>query len=116
MDDNFLSIDKLVEFGLSVAVAQQMVKTMNHSMTSMHIPGVMNPMAPASPSIYYAIIDGKQVGPLSDQEISRLINEKKISKETYVWKPGMARWEISGNLPDVLKLVALSPPPFDVKG
>ncbi|OFX02434.1 MAG: hypothetical protein A2W62_02150 [Alphaproteobacteria bacterium RIFCSPLOWO2_02_42_7] len=111
-DDNFFSTDRLVEFGMSMAVAQQMVKTMNHAMVNMHIPGVMNPLQATSASIYYAMIEGKQAGPFSDQELSRLIVDNKVVKETYIWKPGMAKWDIAENIPDVLRLVALSPPPF----
>lgn len=115
-DDNFFSINRLVEFGMSMAVAQQMVKTMNQSMVNMHIPGTMNPLQAASPSIYYAMIGGKQAGPLSEQELSRLIVDQKVVKETYVWKPGMGTWDIAENVPDVLRLVASSPPPFDQVG
>ena len=43
-DSNFFSMDRLVEFGMGLTVAQQMIKTMNESMTTMHIPGAMNSM------------------------------------------------------------------------
>ena len=40
MDNNsFFSIDRLVEFGMSMAVANQMVQTMNQFMQAMHVPG-----------------------------------------------------------------------------
>jgi hypothetical protein len=58
------------------------------------------------------MIEGNQAGPFSEQELSRLISEKKVVKETYIWKPGLVKWEIAEKLPEVLKLVALSPPPF----
>lgn len=112
-EDSFYSINRLIEFGMGIAVAQQMVKTMNEAMTNMYIPGTMNPMQPAQQQFYYAIIDNTQAGPFSEQELSRLISEKKISKETYIWKPGMANWEFAEKLPDILKLVALTPPPFN---
>jgi GYF domain 2 len=112
-EDNFYSIDRLVEFGMSMAVAQQMVKTMNHAMVNMHTPGVMNSLQPMQPSIYFAMINGKQAGPLSEVEISRLISDNKVFKETYVWKPGMPNWVIAENVPELLKIVAMSPPPFD---
>ena len=111
-EDSFFSINRLVEFGMGMAMAQQMVKTMNAAMTDMHVPGAMNPMQTATPQFYYAIIEGNQAGPFSEQELSRLIAEKIISRETYIWKPGLVQWEIAEKLPDVLKLVALSPPPF----
>ena len=110
-DDSFFSINRLVEFGMSMAVAQQMVRTMNSTMQNMHVPGAMNPMQ-TPPQFYYAIIGGNQMGPFSEQELSRLITEKKVGKETYIWKPGMLNWDIAEKLPEILKLVALTPPPF----
>jgi hypothetical protein len=111
-DDSFFSTNRLVEFGMSIAIAQQMVNTMNNAMANMHIPGSMNPMQTPAPQFYYAMIDGNQAGPFSEQELSRLILEKKIIKDSYIWKPGLPKWEIAENLPEILKLVALAPPPF----
>ncbi|MCB9427058.1 MAG: DUF4339 domain-containing protein [Flavobacteriales bacterium] len=110
-DDSFFSINRLVEFGMGMAVAQQMVNAMNSAMKNMHVPGSMNPMQP-TPQFYYAMIDGNQIGPFSEQELSRLIADKKVVKETYIWKPGLPKWEIAEKLPEILKLVALTPPPF----
>lgn len=113
MDEaNFFSINKLVEFGMGIAVAQQMVNAMNSAMSNMTIPGAMNSMQNTSPQFYYAMMDGHQAGPFSEQELSRLITDKKIVKETYIWKPGLAKWELAEKLPEILKLVALAPPPF----
>lgn len=113
-EDSFFSINRLVEFGMGLAVAQQMVQTMNKAMTTMHIPGSMNPIQSVAP-FYYVMIDGNQAGPFSEQEISRLISEKKIAKETFIWKPGLVQWEIAEKLPEILRLVALTPPPFNNK-
>lgn len=112
-EDSFFSINRLVEFGMSLAVAQQMVQTMNNAMNNMHVPGTMNPMQAAPQQFYYAIIDGKQAGPFSEQELSRLIVEKKVVKETYIWKSGLPKWEIAEKLPEIIKLVALTSPPFN---
>ena len=111
-EESFFSMNRLVEFGMGMAVAQQMVNTMNSAMTNMHVPGSMNPMKTVVPQFYYAMIEGNQAGPFSEQELSRLIAEKKIVKETYIWKPGLTNWQIAEKLPDILKLDALAPPPF----
>jgi hypothetical protein len=112
-ENSFFSINRLIEFGMSLAVAQQMVQTMNNAMTNMHIPGADNPIQSATVQFYYVIIEGNQLGPFSEQELSRLITEKKVVKETYIWKPGLLNWEIAEHLPEILKLVALTPPPFE---
>lgn len=116
--DNFFSIDRLVEFGLGIGVAQQMVKSMNHALQNAHIPGAMNPMGGATrpPSSFFVILDDKQAGPFSEDELSRLIAQGTVTKETYVWKGGMPRWERCENVPEVLRLVALCPPPFNPGG
>lgn len=111
-DNNFFSMDRLVEFGMGMAVAQQMVKTMNESMTNMHVPGAMNTMEKPEQKFFYAMIEGKQVGPFSEQELARLIAEKKVVKETYIWMPSLSSWKMAEQIPEVLKLVAITPPPF----
>ena len=64
MENNFYSIDRLIEFGMGIAVAQQMVRTMNEAMQNMVVPGAMNPMQVSTPQTYYVAIDGKQSGAL----------------------------------------------------
>ena len=123
-NNNFFSIERLIEFGMSMAVAQQMVQTMNQTMQSMYIPGTMNPMTQAQssqtapmpqplPQVFYVIVDGNSVGPLSETEVMKLISSKQITKDTYVWKPGMNEWQTVENTPEVLKLVLLAPPAFN---
>ncbi len=52
MEDNFNSVNKLIEFGMSLAIAQQMVKYMNEATTNMKIPGTFqNLMQPKLPKI-----------------------------------------------------------------
>lgn len=109
-DNNFFSINSLVEFGMGMAIAQQMVKTMNHSIDNMKVPGSYSTQQPQS--LFYAVIEGKQVGPLSEQDISQLIRDKKIVNETYMWKPSMPDWVIAENMPEIVRLVALCPPPL----
>lgn len=123
-NNNFFSTDRLVEFGLGMAMAQQMVNIMNQTMQNMYIPGTMNPMQALNssqlpppdvhtlPQIYYAIIKGIQIGPLSETETIKLISSKQIIKDTYVWTPGLRDWQTVENTPEVLKLVLLVPPVF----
>jgi hypothetical protein len=118
-EHSFYSVDRLLEFGMSMAVAQQMVKSMNDMMANMHIPGSMNHSRTFDQSnpnnIFYAIIDGKQEGPFSETEFAGLITSKKVVKETYVWKPGMIDWQLAEKIPSVLQIVAITPPKFNGK-
>lgn len=111
-DDNFFSLDRLVEFGLGINVAGQMVKMMNETLQQMYVPGAENPIRQPS-SVYYAIIDERTTGPFSECELSRMAAENKISASTCIWKPGMASWKTASDIPEVLRLVALAPPSFN---
>ena len=111
-NSNFFSINRLVEFGMGLAIAQQMVKTMNQSIETMKVPGSFATAPQQAPMLFYAVIDDKQMGPLSEQEIAQLIREKKIVNETYMWKFGMQAWEIAEKIPEIVRLVALTPPPL----
>ncbi len=113
-EDSFFSMDRLVEFGLGMAVARQMTEVMNDSMRNMHVPGAMQPMhtTAVSQAIYVAI-GGKSVGPLSQSEFMELVTRKEVTKESLVWLIGMSAWQAVENVPEILKLIALSPPPLN---
>ena len=113
-EQSFFSIDRLVEFGLGMGIAQQMVGMMNQYMQSMYVPGSIQSMPKQMPQIYYVAIDGQQVGPLNDSELSSLITQKKVNKETLGWVPGMTGWKPVEQIPAILKVVALTPPPLTV--
>jgi len=124
-EKNFYSLDRLMEFGMSTNIAQQMVNNMNHHIQNMFIPGPGNTMRLQQNSgmppvqeiqvipepVYYALIDGKQSGPYCETELARLINEKKLTKETYIWFTGINEWIKAENIPTIIRLVALAPPP-----
>lgn len=111
-NDPFFSIDRLVSFGMEMAVAQRMVSSMNNALQGVTIPGPHNPPVGVPSHVYYLILDGKTAGPFTSSETSRLVNEGRINKDTFVWRPGMATWDKFGNVPDLLRMVALMPPPF----
>jgi hypothetical protein len=96
---------------MGMSIAQQMVNTMNNAISNMQVPGSTLTIH-AHLQFYYVVIENKQSGPFTEQELTRLIIEKKITKETYIWKPGMSNWELAENVPEILKLVALAPPPI----
>ena len=115
MDDMSCSyIDRLVDFGLGMGVANQMVGIMNQYMRTMDIPGSIRQMQQPVPNIYYVAIDGKQIGPLNDSEMAALIAQKKVNKDTLAWMPGLLGWKAIEQIPAILKLVALTPPPLSV--
>ena len=109
MDKQFSSIDKLVEFGFELGIAQQMVNSMNLTMQNMHIPGSISTM-PQNQKLWYVGIDGRPVGPLSEPELTKMLLNKEVTKETLVWSNGMPGWEPIKNVPEVLAIIMQLPP------
>lgn len=113
MDENsFFSIDRLVEFGLGMAMAQQMVQVMNQSMKQMFVPGSIQSMPTSSVQTIYVVMDGQPVGPLSESDFLQLVTHRKVTKDTLAWLPGMPGWKPIEQIPTILKIVALTPPPL----
>ena len=111
-DNSFYSIDRLVEFGMGVAMAQQMVRMMNQTMQSIYVPGSVNTIPAPQPLAIYAGIDGHPVGPLSESEFAAMTDKKQITPSTLVWIPGMIGWKPVCEVPVVLQIVATTPPPL----
>ncbi len=111
-NESFFSIERLIEFGLSMATAQQWVQMMNLSMKQMYVPGSIQSMPTMQTQTIYVSICGEAVGPLSQSEFSALVKEGKITKDTLAWLPGMLGWEQIEKIPSILKIVALTPPPI----
>ena len=109
-NQSFFSIDRLVEFGLGMGIAQQMVGMMNQYMQSMYVPGSIQTMPKPMPQIYYVAVNVQQVGPLNDSELSQLVSQKQITKDSLGWVPGMSDWKPIEQIPAILKVVALTPP------
>ncbi|MDO4289735.1 MAG: DUF4339 domain-containing protein [Eggerthellaceae bacterium] len=110
-ESSFFSLDKLVEFGCGMAVATQMANSMNASLAQMHTPGVDYSMQGTESALFYVALDGKAAGPFSSAELSQLTTDGRIANDTYVWKPGMSNWQHAGETAEILRLVALTPPP-----
>ncbi|MBQ3604688.1 MAG: DUF4339 domain-containing protein [Muribaculaceae bacterium] len=109
MENDFNSIDRLVEFGMSIAVAQQMVNTMNYAMNNMAAPGVgTTATTQLQQQGFYAAIDGEQAGPLSEQELNILVQNGKLTPDTLVWRRGMDGWTFARKVSEICKLFLLN--------
>lgn len=98
---------------MSMQIARQMVGSMNQQFQQMYIPGNIQTMPkPQLPAAYYIAVDGKPVGPMSEPELAHVICEGQVTKDTLCWMPGMAAWQPIEQVPAVLKIVALTPPPL----
>ena len=116
-DNNFNSIEKMMEFGMSMSIAQQMMQTMNHAMSQMQTPQFNNvnmpvPVPRPAPKQFYALVNDIPQGPFTESELTGHIVAGRVQKTTMVWLLGMPSWMPAEQVMDVNKLFALVPPPI----
>lgn len=111
-DNGFFSVDRLVEFGLGMAMAQQMVQMFNQTISAMNtqMPVYGQSTMQQNSSMFYVGIDGKPVGPLHEFDIVQLYQNGKINKESLAWMPGMTQWQRIEEVPAILRVIAMVPP------
>lgn len=109
MDDynSFSSIDSLMQFGMGLAVANQMVSMMNHTIASMQTPGADRPLS-QSEGQCYVLVNNAVAGPFTEQELGTLVCNKTLTSDTLVWKRGMAGWTHAKNVPWAQKAILLN--------
>lgn len=79
--------------------------------------GGMQAPPPLPTAVQYMLaINGQQYGPYNMQQLQQMVQTGQLTPQTYVWKNGMAAWDIAGNLPDLVVLFVPSassttPPP-----
>ncbi len=61
---------------------------------------------------FYAAINGQQAGPFDLQALRAHVASGALTRETLVWRQGMAGWTPAGQVPDLSTLFAASPPPL----
>ncbi len=63
---------------------------------------------------FFVAVNGEQQGPYNKQVLTKMVQEKQLTKEMLVWKQGMANWTKAGEvieLNDVFNSVPPPPPP-----
>ncbi len=107
---DFSTIDRLMEFGLGMGIAQQMINTMNHSFNNMPVAGVDSNVKPrALENVgYYAVIDNAQAGPFTADELQKAVDKRLITLDTLMWNSGMAGWRQAKYIPSVYKMILIN--------
>ena len=89
--------DKVVEFGMGMAVMQQVPQMMNAATAT------NQPAPPPIPkaTAYFLAIDGKQYGPFTVEQLRPFVPTGQITAQTLVWCQGMSAWEPAASRPDI---------------
>jgi membrane protease subunit (stomatin/prohibitin family) len=67
---------------------------------------------PPPPTIAYSVsVNGQTAGPFNLQQLQQMVQNGQLTKNTHVWKQGMAGWELAGNVQELANLFGAVPPP-----
>lgn len=97
------------------AMGQQMAGMMQNMGQNMQ--QSMNTPPPIPNVQYHVSINGSQSGPFNMQQLAQMVQNGQLTQQTYVWKQGMANWELAGNVQELVTLFAppapgsVPPPP-----
>ncbi len=69
------------------------------------------PPPPPPPARFHVLLEGQQQGPLTLDEIARLVREGRITGRTLVWKPGLEGWTEAAKVPELAGLLKQAGPP-----
>ena len=70
------------------------------------------PMPGAAIISYMVSANGQQFGPFNMPQLQQMVQNGQLTAQTYVWKQGMANWELAGNVPELSSMFGAVPPPM----
>lgn len=92
------------------AMGQQMAGMMNQMGNTMQ--QASNTPPPVPQLQYFVNINGQNMGPCNAQQLQQMVQSGQLTKDTYVWKNGMANWELAGNVAELAGFFGSVPPPM----
>jgi membrane protease subunit (stomatin/prohibitin family) len=99
----------MASMAMGGAVGSQMAGAVGGMMGGMNQP---NQTPPPTPQVQYNVsVNGQQSGPFGFPQLQQMVQNGQLTKETYVWKQGMAEWSLAGSVPELSSLFGAVPPP-----
>jgi hypothetical protein len=101
-----------VGLGAGMAMGAQMVNSMSGAMGGAMgaTAGATPPPVPGAPSFHIAV-NGQQTGPFDAGALQQQVASGGLTRNSLVWRAGMAQWVKAGEVPELAALFANSPPP-----
>ena len=76
-----------------------------------NMPPSMTTPPPLPPLAYFVSLNGQTAGPFNLAQLGDLVLSGQFNQNSYVWKQGMANWDLAGNVAELGGLFAPPPPP-----
>ncbi len=93
--------------GMGFAMANQMGQSMQGAQGQQATPPPL-PQATA----FFVAINNQQAGPFDMNVLQQYVQSGQLTRETLVWKQGMAQWTQAGQVSELAQLFGATPPPL----
>ena len=93
--------------GIGFALAGQMAQNLANQGAA----GTTPPPVPTESS-YYVAVNGAQTGPFTLTQLAQMAGSAEFTKESMVWKAGMAEWSSAGSVAELTSVFGAVPPPL----
>lgn len=94
-----------------VESTQQVLQQQTVGVVSPASSGMATPPPPPVMSQYYIYANNQQSGPFPMPQLQQMVTMGQLTRQTYVWKQGMAGWEPAGNVAELGMLFMTNTPP-----
>ncbi len=99
----------MASMAMGGAVGSGMAGMMGNMMNGMNEP--QNTPPPIPQLSYFIAVNGQQSGPFDKAQLTQMAQSGTITKNTHLWKQGMAAWELAGDIQELDFLFGTIPPP-----
>ncbi len=104
-----------MEMGMGFAMGNQMARSMSQAAAPPQQAPQQSPAAPPPlppQAQYHVAIDGQSAGPFDMATLQQYVQSDQVTRDTLVWKEGMAQWTKAGDVADLAGLFQAVPPPL----
>ena len=99
--------------GMGFAMANQMGQQLSPNPSSAPQAKQQKAPPPIPPTLsFHAVINGAQAGPFDMNTIKEMISTNQLTKETLVWREGMAAWSSAESITELKSAFGSVPPPL----
>ncbi len=100
-----------IGLGMGFAMANQMGQMFNQQNQQTPAPQGPPPV-PGAQAQFFIAVAGQQQGPFSSQTLQQMLQQGSFTRDTLVWKQGMANWIKASDDTELSTLFASVPPPL----
>jgi membrane protease subunit (stomatin/prohibitin family) len=107
--DGFNPVGVMTGMAVGGALGGQMANMMN--MSGQSIQAQMSAPPPPPQVQYNVSVNGQSIGPFSMAQLQEMARAGQLAVNHHVWKPGMANWDLAGNVAELGPVFAAASPP-----